>query len=164
MAAENDGPTKAKKKKYFVSFNEEQATKHNYVEKSRKGERFAFCTTCAKYFGIGYLGGNDIKRHLETPKHKSNVTSLKSSHSLTDWGLSTVTNKLNEKVTRDELLFSELMAEHNLSIATADNAGSLVREMFPDSKIAAKYKCKKTKTAHVLTGAVAKDNIEELSK
>ena len=36
--------------------------------------------------------------------------------------------------------------------------------MFPDSKIAAKYKCKRTKTTHVLTGAVAKVNIEELSK
>ena len=36
--------------------------------------------------------------------------------------------------------------------------------MFPDSKIAAKYKCKKNKTTHVLTGAVTNDNIEELSK
>ena len=36
--------------------------------------------------------------------------------------------------------------------------------MFPGSKIAAKYKCKRTKTTHLLTGAVAKVNIEELSK
>ena len=77
MAAENDGPTKAKKNKYFVSFNEEWATKYNCVKKIRKGERFAFCTTCANDFGRGYSGENDIKRQLETPKHKSNVTSLK---------------------------------------------------------------------------------------
>ena len=159
MAAENDGPTKAKKKKHFVSFNEEWATKYNCVKKSRKGERFAFCTTCADDFGIGDGEQNDIKRHTETPKHKSNVRSLKSSRSLTDWGSSTSTNKLDEKVTR-----AELIAEHNLSIATADHAGSLFRKMFPDSKIAEKYKCKRTKTTHVLIGAVAKDNIEELSK
>ena len=36
--------------------------------------------------------------------------------------------------------------------------------MFPDSKTAAKYKCKRNNTTHLLTGAVTKDNIEELSK
>ena len=106
MAAENDGSMKAKKKKYFVSFNEEWATKYNCFKKSRKGERFAFCTMCANDFGIGYGGENDIKRHLETPKHKSNVTSLKLSCSLMDWRSSTATNKLDEKVIRAELLFS----------------------------------------------------------
>ena len=132
MATKNDGPTKAKKKKHFVSFNEEQATKYNCVKKSRKGERFAFCTTCADNFGIGYIRENDVKRRLETLKHKSNVKSLISSSSLTDWGSSTATNKLDEKVTQGELLFSGLIAEYKLSIATADNAGSSFREIFPD--------------------------------
>ena len=111
MTAENDGPTKTKKKKYFVSFNEEWATKQNFVKKSHKGERFAFCTTYVNNFGIRYGGENDIKRHLETPKHKSNVTSLKSNRSLTDWGSSTATNKLDEKVTRAERLFSGFIAK-----------------------------------------------------
>ena len=102
--------------------------------------------------------------HLETPKDKSKVTSHKSSCSLSDWGSSTATNKLNEKVTRAELLFSGFIAVHNLSIATADHSGSLFREIFPDSKTAAKYKCKRTKTTHVLTGAVTKDNAEEIPK
>ena len=34
-------------------------------------------------------------------------------------------------------------------------------EMLSDSKSAAKYKCKRTKTTHVLTSAVAKDNNEQ---
>ena len=46
--------------------------------------RAAFCTKCANDFGIGYGGENATKRHLETPKHKSSITSLKSSGSLTD--------------------------------------------------------------------------------
>ena len=82
----------------------------------------------------------------ETPKHKSNITSLKSSRSFMDWRSFTATNKLDEKVTRAELLFSGFITEHNLSIATTDHAGSLFREMFPNSKIAAKYICKRTKT------------------
>ena len=36
--------------------------------------------------------------------------------------------------------------------------------MFPVSKITAKYKYERTKTTHVLTGPVAKNYIEELSK
>ena len=129
MAVENDRSRKAKKKKYLVSFNGEWVTKFNCVKKSRKGERLAFCSTCATVFGIGYGGENDIKKHIGTPKHKSNITSLKSSRSLTDWGSSTATNKLNEKVSRAELLFSVFITEHSLSIATADHARSLFRDV-----------------------------------
>ena len=57
-----------------------------------------------------------------------------------------------------------MTAEHNLSVATADHAGSLFGVMFPNLKIASKYKCKRTKTTHVLTDVAAKDNIEEFSK
>ena len=140
---ENDRSTKAKKKKYFVSFSEELAIKYNCVKKSRKVERFAFCTTCSNDFGIEYAGEKDIKRHLETPKHKSSVKFLKLSCSLTDWASSTATNKLNEKVTRAELLFSGFIAEHNFSIATADHAGSLFGEMFLDTKIVANTNVRK---------------------
>ena len=140
------------------------AGKYSCVKKSCKGEKSAFCTMCANNFGIGYGGENAIKWHLETSKNKSNITSLKLSCSLTDWQSSTETNKLDEKVTRAETLFSGFIAEHNLSITTADHTGNLLREMIQDSKIAAKYICKTIKTTYVLTGAVAKDNIEELSK
>ena len=71
-----------KKKKDFVSFNKGWDTKYDCFKKSHKGERFAFCTTYANDFGIGYGGENDIKRHLKAPKHESKVKSLKSSHSL----------------------------------------------------------------------------------
>ena len=110
MAAENKGSTKAKKKNYFVSFNKGWATKYNCVKKFRWGERFAFCGMCANDFGIGYGWESDIKKHLETPKHKSNVTSLKSSSSLADWGSSTATSKLDEKLTQAELVFSGFIA------------------------------------------------------
>ena len=76
--------------------------------------------------GIGYAKVYDIKSNLETQKDKSNVTSLKSSYSLTIWRSSSATNKFNEKVIRAELLFLGVIAEDNLSIATADHAGNLL--------------------------------------
>ena len=93
-----------------------------------------------------------------------NLAPVKSNLLVKDWGSSTAINKFDEKVTQAELLFSGFIADHIFSITTADHARSLFKEMFPDSKISAKYKCKRTKTTHVLTGAAAKDNIEELSK
>ena len=65
--------------KYLI----EWATTYNFVKKSRKGEKFAICKTCGNNFGIAYGRENNIKGHLETSKYKSNITSLKSSHSLT---------------------------------------------------------------------------------
>jgi hypothetical protein len=56
------------------------------------------------------------------------------------------------------------LVEHNLPLATADRAGKLFKSMFPDSKIANKYKSGRTKTSHMLTGSIAKnltDNLKE---
>ena len=47
---------------------------------------------------------------------------------------------------------------------TADHAGKLFKSMFPDSKMANKYKSGRTKTSHMLTGSIAKnltDNLKE---
>ena len=55
-----------------------------------------------------------------------------------------------EDVTKAELLFTGFILEHNLPIAAADHAGPLFKKMFPDSKIASKYSCARTKTTAIL--------------
>ena len=45
--------------------------------------------------------------------------------------------------------------EHNIPLAVSDHAGPLFRKMFPDSTIAKKYSCARTKTTAVLNGAMA---------
>ena len=158
-----DGEQK-KKSKYLVSFNAEWSSSYVCIQKSRKGGNSAFCSICHCDFGIGHGGENDIKRHISTPKYKSFVTAQASNHRLTDWGSSASTSNFDIKVTKAEVLFSGFLTEHNLPLTTADHAGNLFRQMFPDSKKAAKYRCGRTKTTHILTGAVAKENIEEVSK
>ena len=63
-----------------------------------------------------------------------------------------------------ELLFFGFICEHNLRIVTADHVGKLFRGMFFDSKIAKKYSCSQTKTTHILSRAVAKESIFDLSR
>ena len=55
-----------------------------------------------------------------------------------------------EDVTKAELSFTGFLLEHNLPIAPTDHAGPLFKKMFPDSKIASKYSCARTKTTAVL--------------
>ena len=75
---------------------------------------------------------------------------------LTDFGASSVTSNLNQKVVKAKLLFSGFLVEHELPLATANHAAKLFRNMFPDSKIVSKYRCGRTKIAHMLAGAFSK--------
>ena len=55
-----------------------------------------------------------------------------------------------------EVLFSGFLAEHNLTLATADHMSKPFKSIFPDSQIASKCKCGRTMTLHILTETVAK--------
>ena len=75
---------------------------------------------------------------------------------VTNFGASSTTANLDQKVVKAELLFPGFLVKHNLPLSTANHAVKLFRNMFPDSKIMTKYRCGRTKTTHILTGAVAK--------
>ena len=63
--------------------------------------------------------------------------------------------RLKEQVCRAELCFARFVTEHNLPFAVADHFNSLCSVMFPDSKIAAEFACARTKTAALITHALA---------
>ena len=46
------------------------------------------------------------------------------------------------------------LAEHNLPLAVADHIGPLVKDIFPDSKIAKGYQCTRTKATCILNRAI----------
>ena len=83
---------------------------------------------------------------------------------LTDFGASSVTSNLNQKVVKAKLLFSGFLVEHELPLATANHAAKLFRNMFPDSKIVNKYRCGRTKTTQMLAGAVSKQITSDLKE
>ena len=58
--------------------------------------------------------------------------------------------------TRTEITFCYFVAEHNLPALLADHFTDLAREMFPDSEIAKKFKCKRTKTTQIVKRSLAK--------
>ena len=58
-------------------------------------------------------------------------------------------------VTRAEVLFSNFIAEHNLSFLVADCFTKLCKSMFPDSRIALKFSCGRTKTTQIVKHSLA---------
>ena len=83
---------------------------------------------------------------------------------LIDFGASSATGNLDQKVVKAKLLFSGFLVEHELPLTTADHAVKLFRNMFSDSKIENKYRCGRTKTTHMLAGAVSKQITSDLKE
>ena len=54
-----------------------------------------------------------------------------------------------------ESLWCKFVAQHNLSFQNSDHATKLFHRMFPDSEIARKFSCGHTKTAAIVTNALA---------
>ena len=58
-------------------------------------------------------------------------------------------------MTLAEVMFAYFVAEHNLPATIGDNFTYLARSMFPDSGIAKRFMCKKTKTTHLMKRSLA---------
>lgn len=64
-----------------------------------------------------------------------------------------------DKVSKAEGLWCKFVGQPNIAFAVADCVSDLVKEMFPDSKIAKEFACKRIKTVAVITEALAPDVI-----
>ena len=125
-------------------------------QSSKKGSTYAFCSLCGVDISIAGGGVHQIKRHCANKKHCSRVKEVSRQPTMsTVVGSRAESRKLSDQVCCAELCFPRFVAEYNLPFAVADHFNSLVSVMFPDSKIAAKFACARTKTAALITHALA---------
>ena len=113
---------------------------------------YVMCMYCNEHISNGHGGKNDVKRHVERPKHVENahlarengvqarLTDLRSSASSS--------HSFQDLVTKAEVLSAQFIAEHNLPFS--DHLTKLVKKAFPDSKIAERFQCGHTTTAAIL--------------
>ena len=59
------------------------------------------------------------------------------------------------QVSYAEALFCALIADHNIPFTVADHLTEVVRKAFPDSQIAQRFQCKRTKTATIVSEVLA---------
>lgn len=138
--------SKVEKKRAYQKFKKEYAQQFP-VSTSSLGEYHAFCTVCSVDFLISHGGVNDIKKHIKSKKHLDQSKVRANTPRISNFFAS---SSGDHNVIQAETLFTEFIIEHNLPLAVADHASRIFRKMFPDSEIAKKYGCGRTKTSYIV--------------
>lgn len=132
-------------KKYFQVFIPSYSTDFPCMKRSRKGERYAFCSLCCCDVNIAHAGRRDIVLHLNTKKHKDSVKPVDSNGKIGGY----LSKADLDATTQAECLFTAFLIEHNVPFMAADHARGLFGKMFPGSK-EANYACARTKTTAIV--------------
>lgn len=138
------------------TFKAEYTEQFKCIKPSSKGNQYAFCKYCRQDIKISHGGANDINRHLEQEKRKTNekaeVSAMNMSQKLTSFA-----KRDDYSTIKAEVLFTDYVVEHNIAINATDHAGPLFRKMFPDSNIAKQYGAARTKTSHIVASLAEQD-------
>lgn len=135
-------PTKTVKQK----FKKDYTVKYPVIVPSRVSESHAFCTICRLDFTVAHGGLNDCTKHVGSVSHKQKASVAGQSQKITSF----MSGSSQLQCINAEVLFTNFIVEHNLPIAVTDHAGPIFRKMFPDSDIAKKYGCARTKTTAII--------------
>lgn len=133
-------------RKHKQFFKTEYAAEWPVLMRSTKSLNHVHCKVCKSDFSIAHGGRNDCLRHVEGSRHMRNAEASAGIQNLK----TIFTSKENLDVIKAESLFTKFLLEHNLPLTAADHAGPLFKRMFPDSKIASKYRCARTKTTEII--------------
>lgn len=125
--------------------------------KQKQGE--AECSICIPrtVIKIAYKGKTALNEHMKTEKHKKSVERLNKTKDLqTFW----VLQPEEQKVIAAEATLAFHNTCHNNSFRSVDCTHKLLPKLFPDSKIAAKISCGRTKTEAIMKGVLAEYSLQ----
>ena len=121
--------------------------------KEVKNKKFKFhCIPCDKDLSCSHQGLKDVKDHCNKPSHLQAHSSLKKQSRLPSSFTGENSSK-RKKVLNAEVMVSNFIVQHNLSISVADHLDQLFKNIFPDSQIASSYACPKIKTFCIINKA-----------
>lgn len=150
MATHEEEGTPVKKRRLSVQhFRSEYTNAYADILRSSKGSIYARCVTCGCDFSISHGGENDIKKHLKTTKHIQGKSAGQCSRKMDSFFVKTESTQ-EYSVVNAECLFTSLIVEHNIPLSVSDHASKIFHKMFPDSEIAKKYSCARTKTTAII--------------
>ena len=107
---------------------------------------------CDKDLSCSHQGLKDVKDHCNKPSHLQAHSSLKKQSRLPSSFTGENSSK-RKKVLNAEVMVSNFIVQHNLSISVADHLDQLFKNIFPDSQIASSYACPKIKTFCIINKA-----------
>ena len=118
------------------------------ITPSKLGEHYAWCVPCSRDIKVSASGVYDVRVHLKSKLHVRMVDSSRQQKPITTFfkraGIDTP-----DSVITAEVIFSYFVAEHNLPAVIADYFTDLAPRLYPDSEVAKKFLCKRTKTTQM---------------
>ncbi len=114
------------------------------------GESYARCTFCCSDFSVAHGGKTDVVTHISTKRHKEAGKAIAATKSVSSF----FRRDINSTTTNAESLWTMFIAKH-MAFLSSDHANKLFREMFPDSEIAKKFACGRTKATAIVKEALS---------
>ena len=126
-----------------------------FITPSTKEDKFVHCELCRSRFSVAHGGFSDVTRHVEWLTHQQSLKDAQSTSMIASaLSRSQAEADISPKVISSEIMMYQFIAMHNLSFQSADHLSDIVSTMFPDSKIAARFSCKHTKTKAIICDAI----------
>ncbi|KAJ8352127.1 hypothetical protein SKAU_G00236030 [Synaphobranchus kaupii] len=140
------------KRKRLSKYRTEWQTEHEWVSPVSGNEYKANCTVCHRVFSVAHGGLSDLKQHSAGHYHIRAVAEdaewNRSVHDTPDF-------PRGRQIRADTV-------KHNLSYNSSDCAQKLYQKMLPDSKVAKKICCGRTKAESLVKDVLAPKAVEDV--
>lgn len=118
----------------FAKFNTIWVTDFPWVRGS--SVHHAFCIICSLDLKFGHGGRHDLRQPKKSERHEKLAGTVQINRRVT------YMFQKEESLSKAKVLFTNFIAENNLTILVADHFTYLVQRMFPDSATAQNLRCK----------------------
>lgn len=159
---ESEAPPSSIKKRR-CGYNKNWENEYLWLKGVEGDTERAFCDLCKTSFSIGHGGEYDVKRHRLTETHKKRVQQKETSKSM-DAFLRPKNDFLADKVTAAEVTSVYHTVQHATSYRAGDCGTKLAPTIYPDSDIAKRMACGRTKAEAIVTHVLAPASVEDCLK
>ncbi|KAK5648347.1 hypothetical protein RI129_003239 [Pyrocoelia pectoralis] len=108
-----------------------------------------------------------VKNHAKSAKHLLKIKAMPTTSSVADLFKKKVDTSEDKQIKRAEIKLAAYLTEHNISFNSVDHLTSVIKECFPDSKIAKGIVLNRTKATQVVKNVIGRcceENIDDLLK
>ena len=160
-------PAKTLKKWYNTPFNDDWL-KHDklkgWLEKDAKSKYNALCKSKVCVITLKNPNKSSLLAHEQSTKHQKSVKAKCNTLSMPSF-LTKPRPDMSAKIATAEIKLSGFFVEHHVPFAQADHLVKVLKEIFPDNKIAQNIKMAmgKTKTSYIVND-IAREEKFELAK
>lgn len=141
------------------TFSVELQNQYAFLKKG-KLDSTVYCNKCLSNFSIAHGGKHDIEKHIQTDKHKLNLTAAASSSKIDSYFKNvSQMNTEDEQLAAEEGLFAFHTVFHNNSFRSMDCTSKLVQKLYKT-----KFTCGRTKAHAIITNIFAPDLLLSLQK